>query len=143
MSSKVISSTVAAETNQKLASGLDAVQERIDRISGMPVTIPGWVEQQKNGYVAKGFPAQYQAFEDPPITEKKRVYDQVRTAYGTTIPENPNVMMTFGDSNVEAWVEKEKMLQQLRFDSWLTRKYQPFLNPAEANWLQGIYPEFF
>jgi len=140
MTSRVLSSSAAAETNQKLASGLESVQERIDRITGMPVTIPGWTTKSN---VLQGFPAQYQSFEDPPITEKKRVYDSINQAYGTTLPGNPQVALTFGDADVQAWKEKEKMIQQLQFDGWLTQQYDPFQNPAEGNWLQSIYPEFF
>ena len=138
MSSKVLSSTVAAETNQKLASGLDAVQERIDRIVGNPVTTFGF--QDESGQ-RRGFPAQYQSMETPPISEKARVYGQVQKLYD--LPTKPQVAMTFGDADVQAWKDKEKMTQQFQFDSWLTTHYDPFNNPAEANWLQSIYPEYF
>jgi len=138
MSSKVVSSTVAAETNQKLASGLDAVQQRIVRIVGIPVTAFGFRDEVGD---RRGFPAQYQSMETPPISEKARVYGQVQQLYN--LPAQPQVAMTFGDSDVEAWKGKEKMLQQIQFDTWLTGHYDPFNNPAEANWLQTIYPEYF
>ena len=138
MSSKVLSSTVAAETNQKLASGLDSVQQRIDRIVGTPVTTFGFADEEGQ---RRGFPAQYQSMETPPITEKARVYKRIRDLSG--LPEEPHIAMTFGDSDVQAWKDKEKMLQQVQFDDWLTTHYDPFNNPAEANWLQSIYPEYF
>ena len=78
MSSGVIRSTVASDTNEKLASGLDAVQERIDRIVGAPLTLRGWGA----GNETSGFPAQYQALEDPPVAEKARVYE--RTIWEST-----------------------------------------------------------
>ena len=124
---------MAADTTKKLASGLDAVQNRIDRIVGAPLTLRSWG--------AEGFPAQYQALEDPPVAEKARVYNAVRSLYdphgeggrNNGFPEHPTIAMTFGDSDVEAWKEKEKMKQQVDFDKWLTDHYDPFRNPAEAN----------
>jgi len=140
MSSKVISSEVADDTNQKLASGLNAVQERIDRIVGNPLTLPAWKDA---GKIDRGFPAQYQEINDPPISEKARVYNRVRGFYGEKLPESPTVAMTFGDSDVEAWRKKEKMVEQIRFDFWLSQHYDPFRDPAQANWLQSVYPEYF
>ena len=114
MSSRVISSEVADDTNQKLASGLNAVQERIDRIVGNPVTLGAWTYDRMT---ERGFPAQYQEIEDPPISEKARVYNRVRGFYGQKLPKRPTVAMTFGDSDVEAWRKKEKMLEQVQFDA--------------------------
>ena len=143
--SSLISSTVASDTTQKLAYGLDAVQERIDRIVGAPITLRGWSTHDRDGNPRDkmGFPAQYQSMDDPPVAEKARVYEQMRGIYGEKLPEHPTVAMTFGDSDMEIWRNKEKMKQQVEFDSWLTDHYRPFTNPAEANWLQSIYPEYF
>ena len=116
------------------------VQERIDRIVGNPLTLPAWKD---GGKIDRGFPAQYQEINDPPISEKARVYSRVRGFYGPELPANPTVAMTFGDSDVEAWRKKEKMEEQILFDSWLSQHYDPFRDPAQANWLQSVYPQYF
>jgi len=51
--------------------------------------------------------------------------------------------MILGDSDVEAWRKKEKMLEQIRFDGWISRRFDPFRDPSHSNWLQSVYPEYF
>ena len=139
MSSSVINSTVASETNEKLASGFDIVQERIERITVPSITLGAF----KDGTAVSGFPAQYQAIATPPVAEKARVLNEMKGVYGYGTLNNTQVVMNVSDEDVEAWKSKEKMKQQIQFDSWISQRYQPFTNPAEANWLQSIYPEYF
>jgi hypothetical protein len=140
MSAKLERTEVASETNQKAAGALWEVQERLDRIMGNPLVLPGF-RTGEGGQQLGGFPAQYQAMKDPPVTEKLRVMDAVAKHYGP-LP-NPQVVIPFSDADVEAWKSKEKMVQQIQFDGWITEHYKPFDDPAEAEWLQKMYPEYF
>jgi len=116
---------VADDTNQKLASGLDAVQDRIDRIVGNPLTLGAITAEGR----AKGFPAQYQDFDTPPLTEKVRVFHNIANAYPGGLPA-PHIAMALGESDVEAWRKKEKMLEQIHFDGWISRRFDPFRDPS-------------
>jgi len=142
MSSSVINSTVASETNEKLASGFDRIQERIDRITVPSITLAAF-RDGTDARTVSGFPAQYQAMATPPVAEKARVLNAMKGVYGHGALEHTQVVMNVSDEDVEAWKSKERMKQQIEFDQWIGHRYQPFTNPAEANWLQSIYPEYF
>jgi hypothetical protein len=130
----VESAPVASSTNQGLAASLWEVQKRLDRVMGTPVTLAGYGEG--------GFPAQYQAMKEPPIVEKNRVLHGIEEGYETG-GLNRQVIIPLTDDDVKAWKEKEKMAYQMEFDNWVGNVYHPFDDPAEAEWLQRMYPEYF
>jgi uncharacterized membrane protein YgcG len=123
------------DKNQTASHSLWEVNKRLDNLAGPPVTIG-------SGSGQLGFPARYLARSEPPIREKSRVIRALNTAYGGIVPKS-QVVLPLTDKDVEAWQDKEKMALQLDFDNWVTRKFDPFANPAEREWLQKIYPEFF
>ncbi len=131
----------AQETNKNLASGLWEVQKRLDKIQGVPVTLG------TRGHLDGGFPAQYAALKDPPIAQKARLYGNIQAGYaaatGNILPAQPQVVIPLDKSDVEAMEEKEKMSLQIDFDNWVGKQYDPYTDPAEAEWLQKIYPEYF
>jgi hypothetical protein len=132
----------SGETNQSLAGGLWEVQKRLDKVAGNPVVIG------TAGMGGQGFGAQYQAMKDPPIVEKTATYSKIGTSYAGQLGQNvtlPRAMVTipFDKSDMDAWQEKEKMNLQFKFDEWISATYDPFTDPAEAEWLQKMYPEYF
>jgi len=145
-SSRVIEAKPSVDTNQQLAAGLAAVQKRIDLIAGRPITIGGWEEEKDGVKTQYGFPAQYRSDREPPVIDRARVYRKVRTVYGADasgLPKEPVVNMTFTEEDAKAWKDKEKMMDQADFDAWVGSTYDPHRNPAEAAWLQSVYPQYF
>ena len=120
MAQKVIAAGESAvDTNQKMAAGLERVQAQLDKIQGQPVTIAAF----QDGDELRGYPAQYRADRDAPITEKARLWRKTRESAGgdvaAVMPAQPQVMMTFGQDDMEAMRAKENMLEQAKFDEWV------------------------
>lgn len=137
MASGVAKHSLADDTNQGLANQLFEVQKKLDHVSTQGVAVP-----TRTGF--SSFPAQYTALKDPPLVEKQRVYNKIKQTYAGHVSDvAPTVTIPFDKADIDAWKEKEKMSLQLQFDAWISQKYDPFNDPAEAEWLQKMYPEYF
>jgi ligand-binding SRPBCC domain-containing protein len=88
---------------------------------------------------AESYPAQYQATRQFPSEVKT---EALRAALRDG-DKDPSYVVPVTEEDVRAMEQKKRMLEQVRFDDWITRRYQPWGDPAKCKWLQEIYPEYF
>lgn len=119
--------------NRATAEQLMANYAKYDRWAAEPVVLGKTGEGEDKG----GFPAQYYSGAAPPLLEKRRYYEKL------TGKKNLNISIPFTDKDVETIKQKEKMAMLARFDLFVTRNFDPSLNPTRGEWLQKIYPEYF
>jgi hypothetical protein len=122
--------TESANTTKQQARSLADVQRKLDIIMHNPVHMPSNEE---------GYPAQYQATKPFPTIVKTAA---LRAAKGGK-DIDPQFVVPVTEEDVRAMQQKQRMLEQVRFDDWITRRYQPWGDPAKCKWLQEIYPEYF
>lgn len=117
----------SAATTRKQANSLDEIQRKLDVV----------MQVGGNESAAAGYPAQYQAMREFPTQIKAKVLAASGAAAG------PNYVVPVTDDDVKTYRQKEKMIEQVRFDNWVSNNYTPWADPATAQWLQDIYPEYF
>ncbi len=127
----------ANSTNGESAGSMWKFMKKLDTVSATPVILPAG--KNTGGF---GWPAQYQAFQDPPIADNLATFHKIKTLYN--LPEqNPQITIPFSEKDREAWEAKEKMELQKQFDIWIAQHYDPVTDPAQAAWLKKVYPEWF
>jgi len=131
------SASSAAESTKSAADSFWEVQKRLDILAAKPVVTP-----TRGG---KGFGALYASLADPPIAEKAKLFGQLNTLYGTnaSLGNNLSTVVSFTDADAKAMRDKNKVEAQMMFDTWIGSVYDPIKNPAEREWLQKIYPEWY
>ena len=133
--------TSDGSTNKATAASISNLDKRINRIVTPGVSIPTWDGQK---YVA--YPAQYQATDTPPMTEKARILKEITNSQypgHEAISGTAGVSIPITESDVAAWHAKEDMELQKKFDLWIASRYNVAADPAGAQWLQKVYPQWF
>lgn len=116
------------KTNEE-ASSLAGFRKKLE-----PVVLPS-IPLSSRG-VDWAFPAKFASPETPDVVEKRLL------AEGLT-GEQPHISVNVTDQDIEVMHKKADMARMTQFQQWIGDKFFVHGDPAESQWLQTIYPEYF